>query len=275
MDQTALARQLTSTLRQVRRTTGVSLAFAGQVVGSRRVRLSFFEGPAIGAMRGVELDLGHGLGGKVVALSRTIAVDDYLATPAITHRYDRFISAEGLRAMVAAPVVVGRTTVAVVYGAFRDTRGIGDLIQDAVTGQVRSLEQRLAVAAAVEDFMADGVGTCETNRMRERIRDAYSDLRALAARTDNPETKAAIIDIGERLLLSHGRGEDLPVASLTPRERDTVAHAARGLSNQQIGEALGLTTGTVKSYMKSVMGKLGASSRHDAVIHARRTGLIP
>lgn len=275
MIQMPLERQLMATLRQVRRATGVSLAFAGQVVDSRQVRLSFFDGPNVGAMRGVELELGHGLGGKVAALARTIAVNDYLATPLITHQYDRLISAEGLRAMVASPVIVGRTTMAVVYGAFRDTQAIGDRIQDVITGQVRALEQRLAVAAATAEILADPADVCETHRLRERIRDAYSDLRALATRTDDPGTEDAILRISRRLLPAGDGGEDRSPAPLTPRECDTIAHAARGLSNQQIGEALGLTTGTVKSYMKSAMNKLGASTRFEAVIYARRTGQIP
>ncbi|GAA4076929.1 LuxR C-terminal-related transcriptional regulator [Actinomadura miaoliensis] len=272
MTQVPLERQIAATLRRVRRATGVSLAFAGEVLDSRQVRLSFFDGPNVGAMRGVELRPGHGLGGKVAALSRTIALNDYLATPLITHHYDRLISAEGLRAMVATPVIVERATVAVVYGAFRDTQVIGDRIQDAVTAEARALEQRLAVAAATENTLADPADACEAHRLRERIRDTYSDLRALAARTDDPETRAAILRAGRRLLDDDA---DPPPVMLTPRECDIVAHAARGLSNRRIGEALGLTTGTVKSYMKSAMNKLGASTRHEAVISARRTGQIP
>ena len=57
-------------------------------------------------MSGVKLSYGHGLGGKAATIQRPIVVNDYVRAPHITHQYDRIIRAEGLRAMVAVPVVV-------------------------------------------------------------------------------------------------------------------------------------------------------------------------
>ncbi len=62
---------------------------------------------------------------------------------------------------------------------------------------------------------------------------------------------------------------------LAPREIDMLANVALGKRNAQIGHQLGLTEATVKSYLSSAMRKLGSSNRYEAVIAARRAGLIP
>jgi len=42
-----------------------------------------------------------------------------------------------------------------------------------------------------------------------------------------------------------------------------------------VADSLGLTVGTVKSYMKSIMVELGATTRMEAATSARRAGLLP
>lgn len=86
-----------------------------------------------------------GLGGKVVALHRPIAVNDYANSKQISHHYDLMVAAEGIHAVVAAPVVVNRTVRAVMYGAVRRSVALGDRTVDAVMGAARDLEQNMAV----------------------------------------------------------------------------------------------------------------------------------
>ncbi|GAA0998486.1 LuxR C-terminal-related transcriptional regulator [Subtercola frigoramans] len=62
---------------------------------------------------------------------------------------------------------------------------------------------------------------------------------------------------------------------LSPRELDVLAHVALGKRNSQIGVQLNLAESTVKSYLSSAMRKLDATGRFDAVLAARRRGLIP
>jgi len=57
-----------------------------------------------------------------------------------------------------------------------------------------------------------------------------------------------------------------PVETLTPRERETMALAIRGLSYRYIGELLGIARQTVKNRMKSVLDKTGASDLRDLVL---------
>lgn len=50
----------------------------------------------------------------------------------------------------------------------------------------------------------------------------------------------------------------------TEREREVCQHLARGKSNAEIGEALGIALGTVKSHLHHIYEKLDVSSRHVA-----------
>jgi DNA-binding NarL/FixJ family response regulator len=71
------------------------------------------------------------------------------------------------------------------------------------------------------------------------------------------------------------KAEQLPNAmELTSREREVLLWLARGCSNETIGEELGITTETVKSHMKNILGKLGLKSRSEAVALCLRAGLV-
>src|SRR6266568_6793025 len=52
---------------------------------------------------------------------------------------------------------------------------------------------------------------------------------------------------------------------LSPRELEVLRGIAAGLTNKEIGAALGITEGTVKSHVSHVLRKLGAESRTEAV----------
>lgn len=61
---------------------------------------------------------------------------------------------------------------------------------------------------------------------------------------------------------------------LTSRERDVLALIAEGCSNRAISSRLLLSEATVKGYVSSLLHKLGASSRLEALIRASEAGLI-
>jgi DNA-binding CsgD family transcriptional regulator len=68
---------------------------------------------------------------------------------------------------------------------------------------------------------------------------------------------------------------DSPDAALSPREIDVLAQVALGATNAEAATRLSVRAETVKSYLRSAMSKLGAHSRHEAVVLARRAGLLP
>ena len=64
------------------------------------------------------------------------------------------------------------------------------------------------------------------------------------------------------------------LAGLTPREREVLVSIARGLSNAEVGAALGITTGTVKAHVNALLAKLGVGDRVQATIVAYDLGLV-
>ncbi|MCL4530795.1 MAG: response regulator transcription factor [Chloroflexi bacterium] len=67
--------------------------------------------------------------------------------------------------------------------------------------------------------------------------------------------------------------EDL-VEALTAREMDILRLMVEGLTNQAIGDVLGLSAGTVKGYAQTLMHKLGTNDRTQAAVKAIRLGLV-
>jgi DNA-binding NarL/FixJ family response regulator len=62
--------------------------------------------------------------------------------------------------------------------------------------------------------------------------------------------------------------------TLSQREIDVLKLMAQGKSNKEIGSALFISEGTVKSHLKRIFTKLGVISRTEAVANATRRGLI-
>lgn len=68
--------------------------------------------------------------------------------------------------------------------------------------------------------------------------------------------------------------EFAPRCTLTRREAEVLGLVAKGLSNKEAAAALGLTEGTVKAYLGTVLRKLGARDRTEAVVMALERGII-
>jgi len=61
---------------------------------------------------------------------------------------------------------------------------------------------------------------------------------------------------------------------LTPREKELVKRVEDGLTYKEIGEKLGISTHTVHTHIKNIYEKLQAKDRNDAIIKARKKGII-
>ncbi|PSM43266.1 helix-turn-helix transcriptional regulator [Streptomyces dioscori] len=309
-------------LMRLRRETGLAVAFGGLVEpGRAQVRISELNGTTTAALSALAVSSGNGLGGKAVALVRPCAVTDYSSSRRISHEYDVAVAAEGLRSVLAVPVVVRRRVRGVLYGALRSAQPLGDRTLSAAVAAARDVEQSLAVrdeaygllAAAREPGAHEGPErhAGAEGAVRERLREAHGALRALAPRVMDPVLRAELLSVCETLVGSPGpartagpagssgalgavgavqpAGSVQPTGSLrsagsvhpagqirlTPRELDVLSCVAVGRTNAGAGERLGLRAETVKAYLRSAMRKLGAHTRLEAVVAARRAGLLP
>ncbi|MFC8365639.1 LuxR C-terminal-related transcriptional regulator [Streptomyces griseorubiginosus] len=262
-------------LVRLRRTTGLPVAFGGLVEAGRpRMRISELSGTATTSLLALAVTSGNGLGGKTVALARPCAVADYSVSRQISHEYDAAVAAEGLRSVLAVPVVVRRRVRGVLYGALRDARPLGDRTMAAAVDAARDVEQALVVGDEARDVLAAARAEPPPGDSSgwEQVREAHAALRALAPRITDPALRTELLDACA--LLTPAPASPAGVA-LAPRELDVLACVAAGATNAVAAARLGVGAETVKAYLRSAMRKLGAGTRGEAVAAARRAGLLP
>jgi len=66
----------------------------------------------------------------------------------------------------------------------------------------------------------------------------------------------------------------MPDSELSPRERDVLAQVAKGKSNKEIANLLGIPEATVKCHVSTILMRLDAADRTQAVVTALQRGLI-
>ncbi|MET9631189.1 response regulator transcription factor [Lentzea sp. NPDC006480] len=85
--------------------------------------------------------------------------------------------------------------------------------------------------------------------------------------------------VTKRLIAEFARHAPPPVRpaaleSFTGRETEILRHLARGLSNLEIADRLGLSEQTVKTHVSRVLAKLGARDRAQAIVISYESGLV-
>lgn len=262
-------------LRRVAAEAGVPVLFGGEV-HEDALLLTEFVGTRTGGLRGLVVRSRSGLGGASMVAGRPMAVADYRNDVNITHDYDAPVLNEGIRSVLAVPVLVDGRARAMLYGAYRSAAPIGGLAVDLMVGSARRLAHELRVRDEVDRRMrlreaqlASGDQVANT----EQIREVHAELRRLAA-SASADVQGQLRTLADRLAAALAGGAQAS-APLSAREIDVLTQVALGCTNAEVAQRLSLKPETVKSYLRSAASKLGTKTRHEAVSRARSARLIP
>jgi DNA-binding NarL/FixJ family response regulator len=106
------------------------------------------------------------------------------------------------------------------------------------------------------------------------LKERVEDIEQLAAAIRAVAGGGSVIDpkVVEALVAEKARGEESPLAQLTPRERDVLREMAEGKNNAAIAAALVLTERSVEKVIHSIFLKLGLA--WEPAVHKRVKAVI-
>jgi DNA-binding NarL/FixJ family response regulator len=196
------------------------------------------------------------IGGASSAIAVELSIDD----PELAERVRiMLIASPGIEIVDAED---GRMPQArVTDGAVELSPNVPVLVLTGASGVMEALQ---AGASAVLPECADGDLLCTA------IRAAAQGLVTLSA-----EFRDHLVDAsGPRSALESDAEDEPPPIELTARELQVLRLLAEGESNKSIARRLGITPHTAKFHVASIVAKLGATGRTDAVAKAMRLGLV-
>ncbi|MDQ4213801.1 LuxR C-terminal-related transcriptional regulator [Microbacterium sp. ASV81] len=265
-------------VRDIARRTRFPVAFGG-LLSSGEVAVTTIVGNRTNRLEGLRVQLHRGLGGRAMTELRPRMTRDYGSSQQITHDYDGFVLGEGLRTLLAIPVVVAGRPRGVLYAGAWEQSPSGGVTTAPALQIADALADELRIRGEVDRRVRATrmQGPALSAAHREELRDTFAELRRVAATVQDPQVRERLGGIERRLLALSAPTPPPGTAAvhLSPRELDVLSCAALGLTNAQVADDLGLRESTVKAYLGTAMAKLDAPTRHAAVARARREGLIP
>jgi len=171
-----------------------------------------------------------------------------------------------------------------VAGSFADASHVESLRPDVLVAALPVGELPAGangVTPAIVLLTSEGQPEWTADALRSGVRALLprdAPAAAILAAVEAAANGLAVIDPHE---LEGLLGSPVPVAAadeggapLTPRELEVLRMMADGAANKEIAWKLAISEHTVKFHVASVMGKLNASSRTEAVTRGLRRGLI-
>lgn len=269
-------RLLASSLEALRARAGMDMVFGGPVQrGASAMEITDLTGVRTRSAANLIVRNGEGLGGRALMLGRPVSVPDYISAEGITHIYDHAVRPEAITTVAALPIIVDRYPRVLVYLAARTNVVLGDRWFDRLAPMVRRLERDIAVEDEVQRRLS--LMRREVDRpplSRADLQDIARELTQLADEIDDVHLREKLEAIGDRFEPAYTSRSEQPPVPLRPREIDVLEHVARGMSNREVADALGLLPNTVKSYLKTAMRTLHATNRVQAILTARERGVI-
>ncbi|MBJ7337553.1 LuxR C-terminal-related transcriptional regulator [Mycolicibacterium sp.] len=176
---------------------------------------------------------------------------------------------------VAAPVFCWGRPIGLVHAdRYGDEYGVQDFDREALGIFAEGLGVAFERNVMIERLQAMRHAATEHLRLADALADDFTlDVMDLAgAPTDSTEVLLNQ-DVGDP---TGARGRrPLAFGDLTSRESEVLHALATGKTNAQIATALFVTEGTVKSHVKHVLRKLGATNRTEAVAKYHRAQSAP
>ena len=141
-----------------------------------------------------------------------------------------------------------------------------ELVRDWITDLLNTVPV-VVLCGADDSWFSSQVIRAERGAVLSRESSAAQIANAVRAVT------AGLLVFDATLMPRPEAGGDI-AAELTPREIQVLRLLAEGLVNREIAERLNISEHTIKFHIGSILGKLQASSRTEAVTRGLRAGLI-
>lgn len=106
------------------------------------------------------------------------------------------------------------------------------------------------------------------------LKDVSADELAKAIRSAAEGKSTLSPEAAQALIQATRKPAHKPGFDLTDREREVLQCMIDGSNNKQIAEKLVISISTTKFHVSSILGKLGASSRTEAVSYALKNNLV-
>ena len=143
------------------------------------------------------------------------------------------------------------------------------------TGLIRQQYPQVQVVALTSFKEGDLVeGAIKAGAISYLLKDVSADELAEAIRAAAEGTPTLAPEAAQVLIQATRKPDRKPGIDLTDREREVLSLMIDGINNKQIAEELVVSVSTIKFHVSSILSKLGASSRTEAVSYALKNNLI-